>query len=113
MIPFYFGRTLETYEPENQKKMYGGKMNVLSKPLYDYFSLFYYDTAVGGSAPAIKCCYEVFGADRMVFASDAPWGPGSGEFRLTEYPKVIQGMDLPEKDKKKIFEDNARRLLKI
>lgn len=113
MIPFYWGRTLETYEPENQRRNYGGQTQVLPKPLFDYFSRFYYDTAVGGSAPAIRCAYEVFGADRMIFATDAPWGPGSGEFRLAEYPKVIESLGLPEEDKRKIFADNARRMLNL
>jgi len=113
LIPFYWGRILETYEPENQQQNYGGQAPVLPKPLFDYFSRFYYDTAVGGSAPAIKCTYEVFGADHMVFATDAPWGPGSGEFRLAEYPKSINSLDIPEKDKKKIFADNARRMLNL
>ena len=113
MIPFYWGRTLETYEPENQRRNYGGQTQVLPKPLFDYFSRFYYDTAVGGSAPAIRCAYEVFGADQLIFATDAPWGPGSGEFRLAEYPKVIESLGLPEEDKRKILADNARRMLNL
>jgi len=113
MVPFYMGRTLETYEPENQKANYGGQTDVLSKPLFEYFRRFYYDTAVGGSIPAIKCAYEVFGADPLIFATDAPWGPGSGEFRLRDYPKAIQSLDIPEADKKKILGENAKRMLNI
>ena len=113
MIPFYWGRILETYEPENQRLNYGEQVEVLPKPLFDYFSRFYYDTAVGGSASAIRCAYEVFGADQLVFATDAPWGPGSGEFRLAEYPKVIESLGLPKEDKKRIFADNARRMLNL
>ena len=78
-----------------------------------YFSRFYYDTAVGGSAPAIRCTYEVFGADTIVFATDGPWGPGTGECRLAEYPKVIESLGLPEEDKKKIFADNARKIFNL
>ena len=113
MIPFYWGRILETYEAENQKQNYGGQAQSLPKPLFDYFSRFYYDTTVGGSASAIKCAYEVFGADALIFATDAPWGPGSGEFRLAEYPKVIKSLGLPEEDEKKIFEGNARIALNL
>ncbi len=69
-IPFFWGRINETYNPQNQQRTIG---RVLPKPLYDYFSLFYYDTAVGGNASAIKCAYDIFGADRIVFATDAPW----------------------------------------
>ena len=113
MIPFYWGRILETYEPENQQQNYGGQTSILPKPLFDYFSRFYYDTAVGGSAPAVRCTYDVFGADCMIFATDAPWGPGSGEFRLTEYPEVIKSLDIPDEDKAKILAGNARKMLNL
>lgn len=113
MIPFYWGRTLETYEPENQRQNYGGQAPVLPQPLFNYFSRFYYDTAVGGSAPAIRCAYEVFGADHLIFATDGPWGPGTGEFRLAEYPKAIKSLGLSGEDEKKIFEGNARKMLNL
>ncbi len=113
MIPFYWGRILETYEPENQRDNYGGQVEVLPRPLFDYFSRFYYDTAVGGSAPAIRCAYEVFGADHIIFATDGPWGAGTGEFRLAEYPKVIESLGLSKEDTGKIFAGNTQRLLNL
>jgi predicted TIM-barrel fold metal-dependent hydrolase len=113
LVPFFMGRTLETYEPENQKANYGGQTQALPKPLFEYFRRFYYDTAVGGSKPAVRLGYEVFGAEPLLFATDAPWGPGSGEFRLRDYPKVIRSLEIPEADKKKILGENARRLLKL
>jgi predicted TIM-barrel fold metal-dependent hydrolase len=109
-IPFFWGRINETYDPSTQPKKIG---RVLSKPLFDYFSRFYYDTAVGGNGPAIRCAYEVFGADQLVFATDYPFGPGTGESRLAEYPKVIESLGFSEADSKKIFEDNARRILSL
>jgi aminocarboxymuconate-semialdehyde decarboxylase len=109
-IPFFWGRTNETYEPASQPRNIGW---ALPKPLYDYFSLFYYDTAVGGSAAAIRCAYEVFGVDRLLFATDAPWGPGAGESRLADYPKAVKSLGLSDTENKKIFADNARQLLKL
>lgn len=85
----------------------------MPKPLFDYFSRFYYNTAIGGSAAAIKCAYEVFGADQIVFATDAPFGPERGESRLVNYPNVIRSLGLPESKNEKIFEGNARRILKL
>lgn len=111
MIPFFFGRSSETYAPEKQQRLIG---KTLPRPLYDYFSSFYYDTAVGGSVPAIRCCYEVFGkADRMIFATDAPYGPKHGEGRLETYPEVIRSLGLPAEENEKILSGNARKLLKI
>lgn len=110
MVPFFMGRINETYNPNDQMKNIG---RVLPKPLFEYFSRFYYDTAVGGSAPAIRCAYEVFGADQLVFATDAPNGPGDGEIRLKTYPGVIKSLGLSEKENRKIFEGNAKRFLNL
>ncbi|MBI4330004.1 MAG: amidohydrolase [Chloroflexi bacterium] len=109
MIPFYWGRIEESYVPE-----YVGKTSVnLKRPLKEYFSKFYYDTAVGNNPSALRCSYEIFGADQMVFATDAPFGPGTGDERLELYPKIIRGLGLPEKDTEKIMSGNARRILRI
>jgi aminocarboxymuconate-semialdehyde decarboxylase len=114
-IPFFWGRTNETYDLTNVTHTAENEAigRVLSKPLFDYFSRFYYDTAIGGSASAIRCAYEVFGADQLLFATDAPNGPGSGEVRLATYPHVIKSLGLPELDNRKIFADNARRMLNL
>ncbi|MFC2072140.1 amidohydrolase family protein [Chloroflexota bacterium] len=114
-MPFWFARTNESYDPTNPRHEVQNEAigRVLTKPLFDYFSLFYYDTAVGGSAPAIRCAYDVFGADKLLFATDAPNGPGSGEVRLATYPNAIKSLGLPEPDNRKIFADNARRILNL
>jgi aminocarboxymuconate-semialdehyde decarboxylase len=109
-VPFFLGRIMETYVPEKQQEALG---KTLQKPLDEYFSLFYYDTAVGGSASAIKCAYDVLGADKLLFATDAPFGPGSGENRLAEYPKIIESLGLSEAEKNKIFAGNVREIFKL
>jgi predicted TIM-barrel fold metal-dependent hydrolase len=106
-LPFFWGRTSETYNDEK------GKVVDLPKPLFDYFSKFYYDTAVGGSAAAIRCACDVFGVNRIVFATDSPFGPGSGEIRLATYPQVVKSVGLSAEDNKKIFEDNPRKLFRL
>ena len=110
MVPFFWGRINETYNPADQQRTIG---RVLPEPLFTYFSRFYYDTAVGGSASAIRCAYEVFGANQLVFATDNPHGPGTGEIRLATYPGVIRSLGLSEVENKKIFEDNARSILNL
>ncbi|MFC2060452.1 amidohydrolase family protein [Chloroflexota bacterium] len=114
-LPFWMGRVNETYDLSNPLHDTTAKAvrQFLSRPLLDYFSLFYYDTAVGGSGPAIKCAYDVFGADQIIFATDAPNGPGTGEVRLATYPKVIKSLGLPEADTEKILSGTVRRLLNL
>ncbi len=117
LIPFYMGRILETYAPESENPVNMGSKRspLLPKSLFDYFSRFYYDTAVGGvwgkSAPAIRCAYELLGANQLVFATDYPAGPG--EARLAKYPRLIESLGFPEKDEKKIFANNARQILHL
>lgn len=109
MVPFYWGRIEESYVPE-----YEWKTNVkLKRPVKEYFSKFYYDTAVGDNPCALRCSYELFGADHMVFATDAPFGPGSGDDRLESYPKIIRGLGLPAADTEKIMGGNGKRILGI
>ncbi|MDP2644665.1 MAG: amidohydrolase family protein [Desulfobacterales bacterium] len=110
MIPFFMGRTHESYSPAEQQRQLG---RVMPRPLKEYFSLFYYDTAVGGSAAAVRCAYEEFGADRLIFATDFPHGPGSGEDRLAQYPEVIKSLGLSDGETRKIFSGNARKVLNL
>jgi predicted TIM-barrel fold metal-dependent hydrolase len=72
-----------------------------------YFKMFYADTALSGNTAGLMCGYECFGADHLLFGSDAPHGdPG---------PIIasVERMDIPAEAKKKIFTGNARRLLRI
>ena len=105
-IPFFWGRIQETYTNFNQK--FGTE---LPKPLFDYFSRFYYDTAIGGNPHAVRCTYELFGVDQLLFATDAPFGPKAGEERLATYPRMIESMGLSNEENRKIFETNAKRVL--
>ena len=45
---------------------------------FDYFKMFYADTALFGARPAIECGFEFFGADHVLFASDMPFDPEKG-----------------------------------
>jgi len=116
MIPFFSGRIRESYsERASSSRMAEEKAGLrkkLSKPAWEYFKRFYYDTAVG-SAAAIKCGYENFGSKNLVFSTDYPWGEDGGRERLTSYPKLVQELNLPQEEQSEIFEENISKLLKI
>jgi predicted TIM-barrel fold metal-dependent hydrolase len=77
----------------------------------DQFKKFYCDTALWGSTSALKCAYDFFGVDHMLFGTDTPLGPKYG--LTAETIRSVQQMTIPEEDKEKIFERNAVNLLKI
>jgi len=78
----------------------------------DHFRKFYNDTAVYGSTPALMCAYAFFGADHLLFGTDAPLG--GSRFGLTrETILSIEQMDIPDFEKDKIFIDNVSRLLRL
>jgi predicted TIM-barrel fold metal-dependent hydrolase len=85
----------------------------LKKRPYDYFRMFYGDTAVFGSIPATECGLAFFGSDHVLFASDAPFDPEGGPGYIRETLRVLDGITASIDDKQKILEGNAKRLLKL
>jgi predicted TIM-barrel fold metal-dependent hydrolase len=59
------------------------------------------------SNPALKCCTEEMGIDRVLFSVDYPFMPNK---RATEW---IPSLPLGEADKTKLLSGNAERLLKL
>jgi aminocarboxymuconate-semialdehyde decarboxylase len=83
---------------------------------------FYNDTAVYGSTAALMCGYDYFGVDHILFGTDMPLStanlrsPGAMKYvhgYTQETIESIEGMAIPAEDKEKIFEKNARILLKL
>jgi predicted TIM-barrel fold metal-dependent hydrolase len=112
MIPYYSGRIDETYSKRNASpRRAQWTTSIGGESAIDAFKTFYYDTAIGGSVPAIRLAIEVLGIERVIFATDYPFGPDSGRIRLATYPKKILDLGLPEDQNRKIFEENALRLL--
>ncbi len=59
------------------------------------------------------CAYDFFGAERILFETDAPFDSQMGDYGTKRTIAAIEAMDIPETDKKKIFEDNARKLMRL
>jgi aminocarboxymuconate-semialdehyde decarboxylase len=104
MLPF-FDRRLEIESLDIPVK--------LPKPLSEYFKMIYGDTSIEGSVSALTCGYSFFGPDRIVFGTDYPFGPETGELRVRVNLNAIKSMDISEVDRTKILEGNAKKILKI
>lgn len=64
-------------------------------------------------APPINHCLDIFGPDRVMFASDWPWSLKGTT--LSSWVQLLKEVvsDRPFKDQKKLFHDNAIRHYKI
>jgi predicted TIM-barrel fold metal-dependent hydrolase len=83
------------------------------KRMEEYFHMFYADTALYGHTPALVLGYSFFGADRLLFASDMPYAGEEGHEVVKTTIDAVDGMTVSGADIKKIYEDNARRLLHL
>jgi predicted TIM-barrel fold metal-dependent hydrolase len=91
----------------------GAALARLKRRPFDYFKMFYGDTAVFGSRPATECGLAFFGVDRVLFASDAPFDPERGPMYIRETLRVLDELDLSEGDRRKIYFENAEKLLRL
>jgi aminocarboxymuconate-semialdehyde decarboxylase len=75
--------------------------------------MFYADTVLGGSASALRCGLDFFGADRVVFGTDCPFDPEGGPMFIREGIRSIEDLQLPPEDREKIYLGNALRLMRM
>jgi predicted TIM-barrel fold metal-dependent hydrolase len=113
MVPFYAERIKQFTQMFTQRKE--GDFTIwYKKDIVDYFKLFYADTAIYGNTPALMCGFDFFGPDHVLFGIDFPLGDiehGDRNYRQTI--NAIEQMDISEADRKKIYEDNARKLMRL
>jgi len=112
MIPF-FSKRIELSWDFNEMRMGYRVEKPLRKAPLDYYRMFFCDTAIQGNTPALMCAYNFFGAEHMLFATDMPYDNQLGERVYRETISAIEEMAISDTEKKKIFEDNARKLLRL
>lgn len=113
MIPYFEGRVgygLDQLGTRTADEDYEGLRKSMAKRPYEYFKMFWADTAVFGSRAATECGLKFFGEDQVVFASDAPFDPEGGPLYIRETIRVIDGLDISEETRGKIYQGNAERL---
>jgi len=117
MVPHFAGRVgpgldqLGARTPPDQR----GDIETypLTKRPIDYFKQFYVDTALFGTAHAIRCSLEFFGADNVLFASDSPFDPERGPGYIRATIANLESLGLTEAERTAIYEGNARRILGV
>jgi uncharacterized protein len=110
MVPFYAERIRQFTQIRRPK----GEGIILKKESIDYFKMFYADTAIYGNTPALMCGWDFFGPDHVLFGIDFPLGDTEkGDRNYRQTINAIEAMAISDEDKKKIYEDNARKLMRL
>jgi aminocarboxymuconate-semialdehyde decarboxylase len=110
MIPYFEGRAvagLQVLGSRTTDEDYSGVLSGLKKPHSAYFRMFYGDTAMFGGFHGTKCGIEYFGADHVVFATDAPMAS------IPETLQVIDRLELAADDLACICAGNAAKLMNM
>jgi predicted TIM-barrel fold metal-dependent hydrolase len=116
MVPYFEGRVgpgCDQLGARTSDQDYSVILKQLKKPHLEYFKMFYADTALFGSLSGTKCGLDFFGVDKLLFASDSPFDPEKGPGYIRETIKVIDALDISDKERQKIYEGNARKLMKM
>ena len=92
---------------------YGALLKSLARRPLDYFKMFYGDTAVNGSASAIRCGLDFFGNKHVLFGTDCPFDPEGGPMFIREGIRAINSLKLSDADLRKLYYANAIDMLRL
>jgi aminocarboxymuconate-semialdehyde decarboxylase len=116
MVPHFAGRIgpgldqLGARTPDEDLTKVG--RSLLKRP-FDYYKMFYGDTALFGAEHALRCAVDFFGVDHMLFGSDMPFDPEKGPQFIRETIANIDALGLTPDQRAAIYEGNARKVLGV
>ena len=112
MVPFYANRIIQ-FQDTDEMVRYGNYKQHLTRPTIHYYKMFYADTALNGNTPALELAHTFFGPDHLLFGTDTPYDNANGDRDIRETIRAIEDMDISAEERKKIYEDNVRELLRL
>ena len=116
MLPYFEGRAgsgLDQLGSRTEDADDAVALGRLRRRPLDYFRMFYGDTALFGALAATECGLAFFGADQLLFGTDMPFDPEKGPGFIRDTIRCVDQMRATPAEKAKIYEGNARRLLKL
>ncbi len=105
MVPFFQGRIVSMYRMLEPLIVAERGNRPFSKPIIEYFRSFYGDVSTFTTA-SIECAADFFGADHLIFGSDAPFDFEGGRASIRECSEAIQSSRISAEDQSKIFYKN-------
>lgn len=115
MVPYYASRADamgEEIARQRETSAAGGPQPLPGRPT-DYFRKFYNDSMVNGSAGAMHCGLDFFGAERVMYGTDFPMGPKDGEQYPVQVLDTIHGLGLGAADLELVLGGNLRRIMRL
>ena len=116
MIPFFAGKIklgfAQIFFGTPERNPVAERAGLKKTPV-EYFKMLNADTAVNGETAATQCGYAFFGVDKTVFATDAPFDAEKGRGLIRDTIAAVNGLAITEGERKRIFADNARALLRL
>ena len=115
MIPYFSGKIQlgfrQIFFGAPEKNPVAAEAGLKRLPV-EYFKMLYADTALGEVAPT-RCGHAFFGTSKCLFASDAPFDSEQGRGLLKRSIAAVEALEIPQAEKRQIFEGNARALLRL
>jgi MmgE/PrpD N-terminal domain/Amidohydrolase len=65
------------------------------------------------NAPALDLAHKFFGPEHLLFGTDMPYDNAHGDRDIRETIRGVEEMNITDGERKKIYEDNARSLLRL
>jgi predicted TIM-barrel fold metal-dependent hydrolase len=112
IVPYLEQRIVGAHDNAEMLRGANHKQGLTMSPI-EYFKMFYYDTALYGSPAALMCCLAFCGAEHMLFGTDFPFDNQFGERYTKQTIEAIGQMGIDDSDKKKIFEDNSKKIMRL
>jgi predicted TIM-barrel fold metal-dependent hydrolase len=113
-VPFLESRIKNAYDQfgaRTEDEDYSTLLRTLKKHPHEYYRMFYADTALYGSPPALECGLAFFSSNHILFGSDMPFDAEGGPRYIRETLSAIAEMRASPQDKQRILHENAVRLL--
>ncbi len=111
-LPYYAPRLIGSWRASEEDGV--AVSDKVGRPYIDPFKKFYCDTACNAFAPKVlDLALDFFGPERVLFASDTPFGAGDGQSFTREVLRSIAAMQIAPDLRSALLSGNARRILKL
>lgn len=112
MIPYFIDRIVQFLDSDEARGSATYRRGLTKAPI-EYLRMFYNDTALYGNTPGLMCAHACFSAKKLLFGTDFPFDNQFGTRVIRQTINAINEMDISDEEIKMIYEDNARKLLRL